>query len=162
MLRFLPRNSRALAALLLLPLLAACDPNRVFEENTDFKNYSWDVQQKPSFTFSIPDTTARYDVYFNVRNAADYGYYNLYVKHTLKGPTGPGSALLHQMTLMDPKTGEPLGDGSGDIFDHEILALPNQHFSSPGPYTITLEQYMRQDQLPGLMAIGVRVEKQGK
>ena len=144
----------------LLGLLTACDPNRVFEENTDFPKYSWDVQQKPAFTFAIEDTAARYDIYFNVRHASAYGYYNLYVKHTLKGPKGPvGPPLLHQMLLMDPKTGEPRGSGTGDIYDHQILALPQQRFNRAGNYTLTLEQFMRQDQLPGLMAVGVRVAK---
>ncbi|WP_231590727.1 gliding motility lipoprotein GldH [Hymenobacter terrenus] len=142
----------------LLYVLSGCDPNRVFEQNTDFPDYSWDVQQKPAFTFAIQDTTASYDVYFNVRFAPAYGFYNLYVKHTLMGPTGRvGSPLLHQMLLMDPKTGEPKGSGTGDIYDLQLLALPNQHFARPGNYTLTLEQYMRQDQLPGLMAVGVRV-----
>ena len=144
----------------LLGLLAACDPNRVFEENTDFSDYSWDVQQKPAFTFTIEDTTARYDIYFNVRHASAYGFYNLYMKHTLVGPAGPvGPPLLHQMLLMDPKTGEPKGSGTGDIYDQQVLALPNQRFAKPGNYTLTLEQYMRLDQLPGLMAVGVRVAR---
>ncbi|WP_310394578.1 gliding motility lipoprotein GldH [Hymenobacter sp.] len=144
----------------LLGGLTACDPNRVFEENIDFAKYSWDVQQRPAFTFAIQDTAARYDVYFNVRHAADYGFYNLYVKHTLVGPAGPvGRPLLHQMLLLDPKTGEPKGSGTGDIYDIQLLALPNQRFAKAGSYTLTLEQYMRQAQLPGLMAIGVRVAK---
>ena len=148
------------AAFGLLGGLTACDPNRVFEQNIDFPKYSWDVQQKPAFTFAIEDTTARYDVFFNVRYASAYGFYNLYVKHTLKGPAGPvGPQLLHQMLLMDPKTGEPKGSGTGDIYDIQLLALRNQHFSKAGNYTLTLEQYMRQDQLPGLMAVGVRVAR---
>ncbi len=154
-------NLRFLRVLLPALLLTACDPNRVYEQNTDFENYSWDVQKKPGFTFAIADTAARYDVYFSVRNAADYGFYNLYLKHTLTGPGGTvvGRPLLHQMILLDPKTGEPRGDGTGDIYDHEFLALPKQHFGRVGNYTLTLEQYMRQAQLPGLMAVGVRVEK---
>lgn len=159
----------ALVALAGAASLSACDPNRVYEENTDLKSpsgdaYVWDVQQRPSFTFSIADTTARYSVYFNVRNAADYGFYNLYLKHTLTGPDGrpAGPALLHQLVLMDPKTGQPLGAGAGDIFDHQFLALPRQHFARPGTYKLTLEQYMRQNQLPGIMAVGVRVAKEGK
>lgn len=151
---------RLVAIVGLLAGLTACDPNRVFEQNIDFPKYSWDVQQKPAFTFAIQDTTARYDVYFNVRYASAYGYYNLYVKHTLTGPAGPvGPPLLHQMLLLDPKTGEPKGSGTGDIYDLQLLALPNQHFAKAGNYTLTLEQYMRQDQLPGLMAMGIRVAK---
>ncbi|MDJ0366870.1 gliding motility lipoprotein GldH [Hymenobacter sp. H14-R3] len=157
----------------LLPLagaasLSACDPNRVYEDNVDLKSpsgdaYVWDVQQRPDFTFAITDTAARYDVYFNVRNASGYGFYNLYLKHTLTGPDGrpAGPALLHQMVLMDPKTGEPRGAGAGDIFDHQFLALPRQHFARAGTYKLTLEQYMRQNQLPGIMAVGVRVARVG-
>jgi len=156
----------ALAAAL---TLSACDPNRVYEENTDLTSpsgdpYVWDVQQRPSFTFAIADTTARYDVYFNVRNAAGYGFYNLYLKHTLTGPEGRvvGRPLLHQMIILDPKTGEPLGAGAGDIFDHQFLALRKVHFARPGNYKVTLEQYMRQNQLPGIMSVGVRVVREGK
>jgi gliding motility-associated lipoprotein GldH len=143
--------------------LAACDPNRVFEKNIDLDNNRWAVQVKPTFEFEITDTTQRYDVYFNIRNTLSYGYYNLYVKHTLTAPDGkPASQLLHQMLLMDPQTGEPRGTGTGDIFDHQFLSLPNQHFRQQGTYKIVLEQYMRQDQLPDIMAVGVRVSKAGK
>ena len=157
--RFLIRP-RALVGALGLLVLASCDPSRVFEKNIDFPSNSWDVQRKPAFTFTIADTAARYDVYFDVRNASVYPFYNLYMKATLMGPGGRvGAPLLHQMLLMDPKTGEPRGSGTGDIYDHQILALPRQRFAQPGSYTLTLEQFMRQDQLPGLMAVGVRVAK---
>ena len=148
---------------LCLLLLASCDPNQVFEKNKDFDNYTWTVQEKPAFEFEIQDTTQRYAISFNVRNASMYGYYNLYVKHQLFGPDGkPLSALLHQMILMDPQTGEPRGKGTGDIYDHQFVALRNQQFRQPGTYKIVLEQYMRQDQLPGIMAIGIRVAKTDK
>ncbi|MGI4865667.1 MAG: gliding motility lipoprotein GldH [Janthinobacterium lividum] len=167
--RLVARPWPLLLALAAACTLSACDPNRVYEENTDLKSptgdaYVWDVQQRPSFTFAIADTTARYDVYFNVRNAAGYGFYNLYLRHTLTGPDGKvvGQPLLHQMVLLDPKTGEPLGAGAGDIFDHQFLALRKVHFARPGDYKVTLEQYMRQNQLPGIMSVGVRVVKEGK
>ncbi|NVO31061.1 gliding motility lipoprotein GldH [Hymenobacter lapidiphilus] len=144
-------------------LLVACDPAEVYEKNIDLTSpagdpYVWAVQNKPTFEFEITDPAPRYDVFLNVRNTADYSYYNLYARVTLTGPDGQIiSRKLHDMNLMDPKTGEPLGNGSGDIFDHRILALPNQEFSQPGTYRVQLEQYMRQDQLPGVMAVGVRV-----
>ncbi|MFD2785380.1 gliding motility lipoprotein GldH [Hymenobacter rubripertinctus] len=155
---------RALPVLALLTL-AACDPAEVYEKNTDLTSpagdpYVWAVQEKPAFEFEIPDTTQAYDVYLNVRNVADYGYYNLYVRATLTGPDNRVlSRKLHEMTLMDPKTGEPRGDGSGDIFDHRFLALPGQQFPVAGTYKVVLEQYMRQDQLRGIMAVGVRVAR---
>ncbi|MCC3159225.1 gliding motility lipoprotein GldH [Hymenobacter sp. 15J16-1T3B] len=156
---------RAALLLLLAPALVACDPNRVYEDNADLKTngqpYLWSVQDKPAFEFDITDAAQLYNVYFNVRNAMGYGYYNLYMKATLTGPDGKpvGAPMLHQMILMDPKTGEPRGNGTGDIYDHQFLAMPRQRFPQPGKYRVVLEQYMRQDVLPGIMSVGVRVEK---
>ena len=165
MLRLLPRWRRAALLLLLVPALAACDPNRVYEDNTDLKTggqpYLWSVQNKPAFEFEITDPAQPYNVYLNVRNASGYGYYNLYIKATLFGPDGKPvePSKLHQMILMDPKTGEPRGNGTGDIYDHQFLAMPRQRFPQAGKYRVVLEQYMRQDVLPGIMSVGVRVEK---
>ena len=150
-----------LSCLLLLFALSSCDKNRVFEKNKDFKDNTLAIADIQEFKFEIKDTAPKYAIYFNIRNAIFYEYYNLYLKHTLIGPDGKEiSTNLHELFLMDKKTGEPLGDGAGDIFDHQVLALKNQTFTQPGTYTIKLQQYMRRDPLPGIMAVGVRVEKQ--
>ncbi|WP_240337149.1 gliding motility lipoprotein GldH [Rufibacter psychrotolerans] len=141
-------------------LLGSCDANRVFEENQDIPNNEWPVKLAPVFTFEVTDTTQQYNVFFNVRNALHYPFYNLYLRHYLVGPDGRQiNSMLHEMFLMDPKTGEPKGNGAGDIFDHQFRALKNVRFGQPGKYTLKLNQYMRQDPLPGIMAVGVRVEK---
>ncbi|WP_225986550.1 gliding motility lipoprotein GldH [Rufibacter sp. LB8] len=141
-------------------LFSSCDGNRVFEENQDIEKNQWPVKLTPTFTFEVTDTTQTYNVFFNVRNALHYPFYNLYLRHYLLGPDGKQiSSALHDMYLMDPKTGEPQGRGAGDIFDHRFRALKNVRFSQPGKYQVRVHQYMRQDPLPGIMAIGVRVEK---
>lgn len=150
-----------LCCLLLTFALSGCDKNRVFEKNKDFPDNTWAIADIQEYKFEIKDTAPKYAIYFNVRNAIFYEYYNLYLKHTLIGPDGKQlSTNLHELFLMDKKTGEPLGDGAGDIFDHQVLALKNQTFAQPGTYTLKLQQYMRRDPLPGIMAVGVRVEKQ--
>ncbi|WP_207432504.1 gliding motility lipoprotein GldH [Sabulibacter ruber] len=141
-------------------LLTSCDGNRVFEENQDITNNEWPVKLAPVFEFEITDTTQQYNVFLNVRNALHYPFYNLYLRHYLIGPDGKQvNSMLHEMYLMDPKTGEPKGDGAGDIFDHRFRALKNIRFKKAGTYRLKLNQYMRQDPLPGIMAVGVRVEK---
>ena len=149
-----------LSCLLLTFALAGCDQNRVFEKNKDFADNSWAIADIQEYKFDIKDTSKKYAIYFNIRNAIFYEYYNLYLKHTLVGPDGKEiSTNLHELFLMDKTTGEPLGDGAGDIFDHQVLGLKNQTFNQPGTYTIKLQQYMRRDPLPGIMAVGVQVEK---
>lgn len=144
------------AAVLLL--LSSCDPARVYEQNIDLPEGSWQIDNAPVFEFEIQDTTKVYDVYFNVRYNLQYDFYNLYLRHQLLGPDNAQlSEKLHEVVLMDAKTGKPLGNGSSDIYDLQALALDNIKFSKQGKYALKLTQYMRRDPLPHILAIGVRV-----
>lgn len=138
--------------------LSACDSNRIYEQNIDIQNKNWRIEDSKEFKFQITDTTKNYQVFFNIRNALFYEYFNLYISETLYNPDGQKlHTKLHELYLMDKKTGEPLGKGAGDIFDHSVLALKNQQFKKPGTYTLRLTQYMRKNPLPGIMAVGIRV-----
>lgn len=148
----------AIVFFFLMIALYACDKNRVYEKNIDIQDYNWRIEDVKEFSFAIKDTTQSYNIYFNVRNALSYEYYNLYMREVLIGPDGSKlHSKLHEMYLMDKKTGEPLGNGAGDIFDHTILAVKNQRFSKTGIYQIRLTQYMRKNPLPGIMAVGIKI-----
>ncbi len=148
-----------LAALLVL-LLSACDENRVFEENMDFEESQWLADSVASFEFEISDSDQAYNIYWNVRNSLNYPYRNLYLTYYLEDTLGNRIATdLHNMLLFDPKTGEPYGSGFGDIFSHQIMALPDYRFDTAGIYRIRLEQYMRTDTLQEVLSVGVRVEE---
>jgi gliding motility-associated lipoprotein GldH len=140
-------------------LLIACHPEGFYKEHQDFDDGVWNVKNEPTFSFEIADTTQAYNVYYLPRNAIQYQYNNLYVKHFLLDSKNRVVAeALNELVLMDEKTGKPLGDGLGDLFDHKILMLKNYHFSNQGKYTIKLRQYMRQDDLLGILSMGISVE----
>lgn len=146
------------AALLLV--LSACDPSRVYEQNVELPDNNWTVDNAPVFKFAIEDTTKRYNVYFNVRYSLSYDYYNLYLRHQLTAPDSTElSSKLHELHLMDAKTGKPAGKGSSDTYDLQALALKDVAFPQAGTYTLRLTQYMRRDPLPNIQAIGIRVEE---
>lgn len=142
-------------------MLNACgSSNRTFEKNHDFENPYWIFEQPAVFQFEIKDTTQAYNLYYNVRNSPHYPYQNLYIQHYLRDSADHLlQKALNNVQIFDDKTGKPLGDGLGDIFDHRFLAIKGLHFPYKGNYSIKLEQYMRVDTLPGIMAVGVRIEK---
>ena len=142
-------------------LFTSCDSNRVYEYNADFKDRAWKTSDTTVFDFYIRDTGKRYNIYYNVRNSIDYPYARLFVNYSLTDSLGnPIEKKLIPQDLFDQKTGRPNGDsGLGDIYDHQFLLLKNFEFKYYGKYLINLQQYMRQDTLPGILAIGVRVEE---
>ncbi len=151
---------RNLLFLFLAFALAACDPDLVFNDNVDIEEGKWFVKQVPSFGFDIPDASARYNVYYNLRNGRAYPYYNLYLTRYLFDAKGKlVEKKLDQLFLADATTGKPLGTGLGDLFDHKVLALKEYRFPAPGRYTLKIEQYMRQNPLPDVFSVGVTVEK---
>jgi len=145
-------------------LIISCDGNRVYENNTDFKDRNWKTTDTTVFDFYIRDTGKRYNIYYNVRNSIDYPYARLFVNYALTDSLGnPIEKKLIPQDLFDQKTGRPNGDsGLGDIYDHQFLLLKNFEFKYYGKYLINLQQYMRQDTLPGILAVGVRVEEAEK
>ena len=147
----------------LLPILlafTACDKNRIYEKNIELANEGWYIDSVLTFGFNIQDTSLRYNICYNIRNANTYPYYNLYTRYYLEDSVGSIlSTYLHEMFLMDTKTGRPLGSGIGDIYDHQFELLNDLKFNAAGTYKIIVKQYMRKDPLPGILAVGIRVEK---
>lgn len=139
----------------------SCDSNRVYEYNHDFRDRTWKTSDTTVFDFYIRDTGKKYNLYYNVRNSVDYPYARLFVHYSLTDSIGNAlEKKLISQDLFDQKTGRPNGESSiGDIYDHQFPLLQNFEFKHYGKYVIHLEQYMRQDTLPGILAVGVRVEE---
>jgi gliding motility-associated lipoprotein GldH len=147
--------------LLVCGLLLACDDKRLYEKNLDFEHRAWMETHKPEFEFVIQDTTAAYNLYFNFRNTLDYPFSRLFFQYYLQDSLGLAFKKdLMTAMIFDPKTGKPFGSsGLGDIYDHQFSILKNHKFPYPGIHKIKFEQFMRIDTLDGVLAAGVRVER---
>jgi len=145
---------------LVLATLACNDPNRIYEKNVNFDNNIWAATEVPIFDFEITDISKDYKFFYNIRNSIDYPFNNLYLSYSLEDSAANElSTALQNIDLFDAKTGKPLGDGLGDIFDHRVEALPIYKFQHPGYYRFKIQQYMRQDSLPLILSVGLRVEE---
>jgi gliding motility-associated lipoprotein GldH len=145
----------------LVCLLFSCDPDRLFEQNTNLEERYWRVDEPMIFDFKIEDSSQPYTIYYNVRNSLEYPYARLFIQYTLSDSTGaPIDKKLNAQFLFDQKSGKPFGQsGIGDVFDHQFLIIEKQMFKYPGKYQLKIEQYNRQDTLRGILAVGARVEK---
>lgn len=155
------RGNLSWTPLLFVILLSSCDNKRVFEDNQEFKDRSWKVTEEPRFSFIITDTTERYNIYYNVRNSLSYPYSRIFITYHLYDSLDQEiTKKLVNNDLFDRKTGRPDGDsGLGDLFDHQFPLLEHYPFKNPGRYSVKFEQFTRQDTLVGVIAVGLRVEK---
>jgi len=138
-------------------MFISCDKNRVYEKNKEIKDYIWDSKNKASFTFEIADTTKLYNIYINVRHADFYQFSNIWLITYTTFPDGNKIEKRVEIPLANEE-GKWRGEGMGDIWDCSYLIQQGAHYSIPGKYIIELEQNMRKDPLPAIMAIGIRVD----
>jgi gliding motility-associated lipoprotein GldH len=139
--------------------LSACDSKRLFEENRDIKSY-WLADSTANFAFEITNPSIDYNLFFAVRNGVGFPHSNLYFKYFLKDSLGTTlETELINLQLFHPKSGYPLGDGIGDMFEHQYELLTKYRFANPGIYELSFQQYMRYDSLPEIYSVGYRIEK---
>lgn len=145
---------------LILLVLAGCDDSRVYEVNNEFDDKYWLADSTQTFNFAITDSASAYNIYYNLRNSVSYPFRNIYVRYQLRDSSG--NILQTDLVngdLFESKTGKPLGDGLGDVFDHRFIILNDYTFPASGTYEVDLSQYMRRDTLPEILAVGIRIEK---
>jgi gliding motility-associated lipoprotein GldH len=150
---------RSAVILCLAALMGGCDQRVVYKAHEDIEDGLWYIKNKPTFTVEIKDTVSRYNLYYLVRNAVQYPYYNLYLTRKTVNPSGKSKTILEEVFLSNQTTGKPYGHGLGDLFDHKITFLRNHTFPKAGTYTFTLSQSMRQNPLPFVISVGISVEK---
>ncbi len=154
-----PSGKTTLILLLILSSLAiSCDKNKVFEKYVKINDYVWNDKNIVRFDTEVEDTITRHNIYVLVRNASVYQYANLWMFVATTAPDGTKAIDTVQCVLADKK-GKWLGSGMGDIWDNKILWKRNIRFADQGLYTFQFEQGMRVENLPGIMDIGLRIEK---
>lgn len=147
-----------LAAALLTGILYSCATIDLYEKTVAIPEHAWKSSFKPSFDFTIKDTTASYTVFLVLRHNEKYSFSNIFLNLYVKGP-GQDSTIKIQkeLTLATNEKGW-LGSGMDDIYEHRIAMAAPQSLKA-GNYTFTLEQIMREDPLENVLNAGIRLEK---
>jgi gliding motility-associated lipoprotein GldH len=149
---------RYLIFLSLILVLSSCDQSRVYEKNIKIPEGIWDRQNIIQFEIQIEDTITSHNLYVNVRNASLYPMSNLYLFITTTAPSGHSVRDTVDVILADEK-GKWLGSGLGDIWDLQQMYKQNVRFAQSGKYSFDFEQAMRNEKLPFILDVGLRVEK---
>lgn len=143
---------------MMMLLLTACDPARVFDENRNIEHDSWYYKNRIPFDVRISDTSKFYNVYVNLRVNADYKYSNIFMWVHTTNPDKKTDQRRIEIRLAD-ESGKWLGSGLGDLYDYQFPAFRKVKFPQQGFYRFELEQNMRDDTLMHIKSAGIRVEE---
>jgi len=148
-----------------ITLLAACGKpaETAYQKQVGIPGAKWDYKFQPEFQFEIPDTTAKYKVYLILRHDAAFPNSNIWVRFKTRQPEAKQfDAGIRIEAPLAATDGQWLGSDIGSIYEHKILLKPGKDypkFSKTGTYTVKLEQIMRENPLPSVINIGLRVER---
>jgi len=143
-------------------LLTGCNTIDLYEKSVSIPGHAWSSGFRPSFTFTIKDTSAPYKVFFVLRHTDRYSFNNIYINIITKIP-GADTTQTGPLPL-ELATNEKgwLATGMDDIYEHRIQlsdAGRDFYFKKPGEYSFTVEQIMREDPLKNVLSAGLRIEK---
>lgn len=143
---------------MVLVFLAGCTTLDVFEKTVFFPRHEWPGDQKPSFRFSVEDSTALYNIFVVFRHEDAYHFNNLWLNITTQGPKDSAITQPVNIRLADNTRGW-LGTGMDDVYDHRARITQAPVKLKKGTYLFTLQHTMREDPLQFVLNAGIRVEK---
>lgn len=147
-----------LLPIFLLTSLVACQSDVVYRAEHPFPAYGWTYRDTVDFTFEVRDTSALYDMTLGFTHRDTFDFQNAYIRLWTRFPDGRRLQAMRSVELFDSK-GQSRGSCSGHNCLLEYVLQENTYFNQPGRYVLTLEQFTRQDSLPGLEKIGLVIKK---
>lgn len=153
------RFKLVLVAFACTALIISCKPIDVFEKNTAIPKHEWRSDFSAKGNFLITDTVSAYNIYLVLRHTDAYAYNNIWLNIGLQAP---GDSLYKQK--VDLKLGDDAngweGTGMNDIWEvRKLLNGRPRRFKQAGNYYFNISQIMRDDPLPNIMSVGLRIEK---
>ncbi len=141
-------------------IAVSCTTVDLYEKNVSIPGHSWKSSFKPSYTFTIKDSTRPYQVFLVLRHNEKYNFNNIYLNLYAQAPGGDTAIRIPQQDIaLANNEGGWDATGMDDIYEHRVKLGAPQTLKA-GTYTFTLEQIMREDPLQNVLSAGLRVEKQ--
>ncbi|SEG04915.1 MULTISPECIES: gliding motility lipoprotein GldH [Parabacteroides] len=138
-------------------LFFSCENQALYDQYQAIDNTSWEKNKEYYFTFHVTDISTPYNLTLEIRNNNLYPYQNLWLFCNEELPVGPLKRDTIECTLAD-EYGKWYGHGIS-LFQSSFPIRTNYLFPYEGQYTFSFRQGMRNEALPGIQEIGMRVKK---
>jgi gliding motility-associated lipoprotein GldH len=118
----------------------------------------WNKKSEQKFNLEISDPEHPKNIIFVVRNNNNYPYSNIRMIVNFTNLQNKQKVTDTMNYVLAKPNGEWLGTGFGDTKETLFQYKLNYKFPEKGKYEIGLIQAMRNDPLPGIEDIGIKIE----
>ncbi|MBK9567815.1 MAG: gliding motility lipoprotein GldH [Saprospiraceae bacterium] len=138
-------------------LMISCYQDVIYDQKQDVPT-PWKYDNKKDFTYEISDTTIAYDLIISLEHSSGFSFENLYLNTKTIFPDGHATISPVSIQLADDK-GDWAGDCDGSKCITDIEMSSDAYFKIPGTYTLSFEQFSRNENLEGIHSIRIKVVK---
>ncbi len=139
--------------------LVSCDDTCVAEQHIQLPHAEWHKDSIVTVRLPVSDTLSGNAIILTLRHNDNYPYNNIILSVTTESPQGMMLCDTVEYRLADAQESWE-GKRSGKWIDHRLAFRTNVQFQQSGDYKFTIAQLMRNEELKGVGAVGVRIEKQ--
>lgn len=142
--------------LVVLIIASSCSGDRAFEEFHSINAPSWNDKDSIAFDLSELKEIGGKNL-IGIRFTEDFPFSNLYIRVISQDSSGVElDNKLINIPLFDSKSGKPKGNGFGNTYTfYDTLPFQISERTSKLIYL----QYMRQENLSGVEAVGIKILK---
>lgn len=133
----------------------SCGTGSFYEHYQPVKDRYWEKEAEYYFSVEVTDTLLPYDISVEIRNNNLYPYQNFWLFCAEELPSGNIQKDTIEFLLADDY-GKWLGKGIS-LFHSSVPIRKSYYFPEPGTYTFSFRQGMRNDRLPGIQEIGLKI-----
>ncbi len=147
-----------LSSIFFAAILVGCGQMDEFEKNTTIKDYSWKSTDSITGVVKVADLSKKFNVFVVVRHTNAYKYNNIWLQI---------AASQNGISIVNSRFDIPLatdaegwfGVGMNDFWEyrHKLNNAPIA-FTQVGAVNFSIKHDMRDEPLPNITAIGLRVE----
>jgi len=138
----------------------SCTSIDIYEKSVAIPGHAWQNSFRPTFEFTIKDTTVLYQPYLVLRHNEKYSYSNIYINLYIKAPGEDSTKKIQKDLSLATNENWKTNTAMDDIYEHRVRITPRDGVAlRKGEYEFTIGHIMREDPLMHIMNIGLRVEK---
>ncbi|MDR3132640.1 MAG: gliding motility lipoprotein GldH [Prevotellaceae bacterium] len=135
----------------------SCEYNGIAEQQANIPQTQWHKDSIIPLLLPVDDTFSTCAVLLTLRCTDDYPYNNIILSVTTTAPSGISVCDTVEYRLMGDKGW--YGKIGGTWIDSRLEFRTGVRFPQHGAYRFDIAHLMRHEKLPGVGAIGVRIER---